>query len=97
MPRTEKFNLGNEYKQVMYNTFEYIMYLEKLESKNKLFYLNKIDAGINIQRAYIRIMAKHNWVSIEKFNIIMMKYLAEIGRILGGLIKFYAKDNKKTI
>lgn len=29
LPRTEKFNLGNEYKKVMYDTFENIMYLEK--------------------------------------------------------------------
>lgn len=97
LPRTEKFNLGNEYKKVMYETFEYIMYLDKLENKNKLYYLNKIDAGINIQRAYLRIMAKYNWISIEKFNIIIINHLSEIGRIIGGLIKYHAKNNKKSI
>lgn len=97
LPRTEKFNIGNEYKKVMYESFEYIMYLDKIENKNKLFYLNKIDAGINIQRAYLRLMTKYNWISIEKFNIIMLKHLSEIGRITGGLIKYHAKNNKKSI
>lgn len=95
LPRTEKFNLGQEFKKVMYETFENIMYIDKLEDKNKMYYLNKIDAQINVQRVYLRIMAKYQWISVDKFNIIMLEMLAEIGRILGGLIKYHAKNNKK--
>lgn len=97
LPRIEKFNIGNEYKRIMYETFENIMYLDKIEQKSKLYYLNKIDAQINIQRVYIRIMAKNNWLSMEKFNIIMLGKLSEIGKITGGLIKYYAKNSKKAI
>lgn len=97
LPRVEKFNIGNEYKQVMYQTFENIMYLEKVENKSKMYYLNKIDAEINIQRVYLRIMAKNKWISIEKFNSIMLEKISEIGKIIGGLIKYYAKDNKKSV
>jgi len=97
LPRTEKFNIGNEYKKIMYETFENIMYLDKIESKSRLFYLNKIDAGINIQRAYLRIMVKYRWISLDKFNIIMLELLGQIGRIVGGLVKYYAKNNKKPV
>ena len=97
LPRVEKFNLGNEYKRIMYDTFENIMYLDKIESKSRLYYLNKIDAGINIQRVYLRIMAKYKWISLEKFNIVMINILGEIGKIVGGLVKYYAKNNKKSV
>lgn len=81
----------------MYDTFENIMYLDKIESKSRLYYLNKIDAGINIQRVYLRIMAKYKWISLEKFNIVMINILGEIGKIVGGLVKYYAKNNKKSV
>lgn len=95
LPRIEKFNLGNEYKTIMYQTFENIMFLDKIENKSKMYYLNKIDSGINIQRVFLRLMVKNKWISIEKFNIIMLEKIAEIGRITGGLIKYHAQNNKK--
>lgn len=97
LPRVEKFNIGNEYKKIMYETFENIMYLDKVESRSRLYYLNKIDAGLNIQRAYLRIMAEYKWISLEKFNIVMIEKLGEIGKIVGGLVKYYAKNNKKPV
>lgn len=97
LPRVEKFNIGNEFKKIMYETFENIMYLDKIESKSRLYYLNKIDAGLNIQRAYLRIMAQYKWISLEKFNIVMLEKLGEIGKIVGGLVKYYAKNNKKPV
>ena len=30
MPRTEKFNIGNEYKSIMYKTLENILYINKI-------------------------------------------------------------------
>lgn len=60
LPRTEKFSIGNEFKNVMYDTFRNIIYIEKVESKNRLYYLNKIDADLNVQRALLRIMKKIN-------------------------------------
>lgn len=95
LPRIEKFNLGNEYKTIMYQTFENIMFLDKIENKSKMYYLNKIDSGINIQRVFLRLMVKNKWISIEKFNTVMLEKIAEIGRIAGGLIKYHAQNNKK--
>ena len=96
LPRTEKFSIGTDYKQIMYSCLEDIMYLNKLNNENRLDYLNKIDAKLNAQRIMLRIMKKFAWIDVKKFNIAMGK-IYEIGKILGGLIKFYAKNYKKSV
>ena len=93
LPRTEKFSIGNEFKTIMYETYRNILYLQHIDYKNGLFYLNKIDADLNIQRTLLRIMVKNNWISNEKFKIIINNYLIEIGNLIGGLYKYYGKKN----
>ena len=92
IPRTEKFNIGNEYKKSMYEMLENILMLNKTE--RKIQYLNLIDTKLNVQRILIRIMYKNRWIDIKKYNIAFEK-ISEIGKILGGLIKYYGKNYKK--
>lgn len=94
IPRTEKFSIGNEYKESMYKTLEYVMYLNKVETAKCMYYINIIDAEINVQRIYLRIMYKNKWIDEKKFNV-SMEQIYEIGKIIGGLIKYYGKNNKK--
>lgn len=96
LPRTEKFSIGTEFKQTMYSCLEDIMYISKIENEKRLNYLNKIDAKLNAQRIMLRVMKKFAWIDIKKFNIAMEK-IYEIGKILGGLIKYYAKNYKKSV
>ena len=56
LPRTEKFNIGNEYKNMMYIMLEDVMMLGKIGMEGKLNCINKIDARINVQRVFLRIM-----------------------------------------
>ena len=95
LPRTEKFSIGNEYKLSLYKMLENIMYINKMSKENKLdviIILNKIDSMLNAQRIYLRIMKKYKWIDEKKFNV-AMNLIYEIGKILGGLIKYYAKNN----
>lgn len=95
LPRTEKFSIGTEYKSSMYKMLEKIMYLKhvnKDETENIIVILNEIDSLLNAQRIYLRIMKKYKWTDEKKFKI-AMKLIYEIGKILGGLIKYYAKNN----
>ena len=92
IPRTEKFNIGNEFKKSMYEMLENVLILNK--TQNKIQYLNLIDTKLNVQRILLRILYKNRWIDIKKYNIAFEKIL-EIGKILGGLIKYYAKNNKK--
>ena len=95
LPRTEKFNIGNEYKQSMYQMLEDTMYISKTTDKKKCLELvNKIDAKLNAQRIFLRIMQKQRWIDTKKFNV-TMNLIYEIGRIIGGLTKYYAKNDSK--
>ena len=104
LPRTEKFSIGTEYKQSMYKIINKIMLLNKIKNLNKqdensykietIKILNEIDAELDTQRMYLRIMDKYKWIDKKKFKI-SINLIYEIGKILGGLIKYYAKNNKK--
>ncbi|MGN1326605.1 MAG: four helix bundle protein [Clostridia bacterium] len=98
LPRIEKFSIGNEYKKSMYETLEYTLYISKINEKiNKnilsicLNYINLIDAKLSCQRIYLRIMKKEKWIDTKKFDVAMSK-IYEIGKIVGGLVKYYAKN-----
>ena len=104
LPRTEKFSIGTEYKQSMYKIINKIMLLNKIKNLNKqdensykietIKILNEIDAELDTQRINLRIMDKYKWIDKKKFKI-SIELIYEIGKILGGLIKYYAKNNKK--
>lgn len=97
LPRVEKYNIGSEYKNIMYDTLRNILYVDKIDKSQKLLYLNKIDADLNTQRILLRIMYQMKWIDEKKFKYIMNTLINEIGMMLGGLIKYYAKDCKKSI
>ena len=96
LPRVEKFNIGNEYKVSLYRMMYNTLYLNKINRKKQTIegieLLNKIDTELNCQRIYLRIMKKQKWIDIKKVDISMTK-IYEIGKIIGGLIKTYAKNN----
>ena len=98
LPRIEKFSIGTEYKQSMYQMLSEIMILNKIKNKSNqeamkiLDILNRIDSKLNTQRIYLRIMKKNRWIDEKKFKI-AMELIYEIGKILGGLIKYYAKND----
>ena len=97
LPRTEKFSKGKEYKTSMYQLLSNVMILNKIEKYRKkeiLDVLNNIDAFLSTQRIYLRIMKSNRWIDEKKFKV-AIEQIYEIGKILGGLIKYYAKDNKE--
>ena len=94
LPRTEKFSIGTEYKTSMYQMLKQIMYLKKVNEAKVVDILNIIDAELNTQRIYLRIMNSNKWIDEKKFKIAIEK-IYEIGKILGGLVKYYAKNSKK--
>ena len=94
IPRTEKFNIGNEYKLSMYRMLTNIIYLSKIDKYKRLDYINKIDAELNIQRILLRTMYKNSWIDTKKFNY-SIELIGEMGRIIGGLLKYYGKNIKE--
>lgn len=96
LPRTEKFSIGTEYKTSMYEMMNNIIYLSKVPMEYRFDYTIKIDAIVQIQRIYLRLMKNNKWIDEKKFKI-ALDLLSEIGKINGGLIKFYAKNYKKPV
>lgn len=94
LPRTEKFSIGNEYKSSMYRMTSNLMYLNKLTDGKQLSYVNKMDAELQIQRIYARVMYDNKWIDDKRFKIII-ELIHELGKMIGGLAKYYAKNNKK--
>ena len=94
LPRTEKFSIGTEYKQSIYEMIRYILYTTKKVGADKIDMLNRIDCELNLQRIFLRIMCKAHWIDTKKFQVAMDKK-GEIGRIVGGLMKYYAKNHSQ--
>ena len=94
LPRTEKFSIGNEYKVSMYEVLKQAVYIPKIDAGKRLYYIQKIDAELVLERIYLRLMLKNRWIDEKKFKV-SMELIYEIGKIVGGLIKYYAKNNKK--
>lgn len=94
LPRTEKFSIGTEYKTSMYQMIRNILYLSKIEKNERLYYVNLIDAELNTQRIYLRIMKNNKWIDERKFKV-SIDLIYELGKIVGGLTKYYAKNDKK--
>lgn len=91
LPRTEKFSIGTEYKKSMYLMLKDILAINKIKDISTLKIqeeiqekINKIDANLNTQRIYLRIMKKYKWIDEKKFYI-AIGLIYEIGKILGGL------------
>lgn len=86
LPRTEKFNIGNEVKTSMYDMLKNVLLSIKVEKAKRLPIYNVIDSHIYYQRICIRIMYQNHWIDEKKYKV-SNEMLAEMGKILGGLIK----------
>ena len=85
IPRVEKFNIGSEIKTSSLRMLEYAHYLNK-DRQNAYSYLNKIDALISYNRSMVRILNNEKSITKKNYDTCISK-LAEIGRMVGGLIK----------
>ena len=96
LPRIEKYSIGTIFKSSVYKTMEYILYVDKISKEGKLDYINKIDAELMLQRILLRIMQKERWIDNKKFNV-SMEMMYELGKLVGGLTKYYGKNYKKSV
>lgn len=65
--------------------------LNKLSNnKEKMLYLNMLDANVSCQRIYVRIMYKRRYIDNKRYMFVM-ELLSEIGKMVGGYIK-WAKE-----
>lgn len=92
LPRTEKFNIGQEMKLVAYDTLKNILYLSKVNVKDRISIANVIDANISYEKSLIRIMYKSRYIDNKKY-MYMMDELIILGNMLGAYIKYLNNTN----
>lgn len=71
---------------LMQKRYSYIVYYFDQE-KEELQILEEYKG-----KYYLRIMKKYKWIDEKKFRV-AIELIYEIGKILGGLIKYYGKNN----
>ena len=86
LPRTEKFSIGTEIKNSMYEMLKSILLASKIDKRKRLEIYNIVDSNIYYQRICIRIMYNNKWIDMKKYKY-SNELIDEIGKILGGLIK----------
>ena len=87
LPRTEKFNIGNEFKCCMYEGLKCIVAISKVVDKEKMDYVNNLDVSVTLQRIYIRIMYNMRYIDEKKYMHVIDS-LSEIGKMVGGYAKW---------
>lgn len=92
LPRVEKFNIGQEMKNVVYDTLKNILLLSKISFSSRISVANIIDANISYEKALVRIMYKFRYIDNKKY-MYMMDELIALGNMLGAYIKYLSNLN----
>lgn len=62
-PKSEKLALATETKQSMYIGLKHLMYaFKEFNKKNKLTHLNNLDVELNLQKVFVRIAFKKQYI-----------------------------------
>lgn len=86
-PKSEKQALAAETKQSLYHGLRYLIYAYKEYNKrSKLNYLNQIDVELNLQKVFIRLAYKYQYITKQNYETWCHK-ITDICNMLGGWIK----------
>ena len=95
-PKCCRLSIGDELRKSMYNTLYHIYRLIYLDDKYRLNICNELDALFSYQRAIIRSMYDLRYIDIKK-KTNCIKFLSEIGCMLGGYVKSLGVKYAKKI
>lgn len=86
-PKSEKLALASETKQSMYAGLRHLLYAFKnFTKKGKLSYLNELDVELNLQKVFVRLAYKYQYISKQNYETWSAK-ITDICNMLGGWIK----------
>ena len=68
-PKSEKLALASETKQSMYLGLRHLLYAYKeFNKRNKLNYLNDLDVELNLQKVFVRLAYKYQYISKQNYE-----------------------------
>lgn len=86
-PKIEKYSLGRKIENLILYTLELSIKTVYLPKQEKLIYLKEIDAKINLLKMLIRLSNEIKVLDNKKY-ITLQENLQEIGKMIGGWIKY---------
>ena len=90
-PKSEKFDLCCDIKNVLYKNLRNIIFAWKaFDNKEKLKYLRVVDVDLIFLKSLITISYKSKYIS-QKNYMVWNDKIAEIGKLLGSWIKICQK------
>ena len=93
-PKSEKFAMVSEIRKNMFNTLQNVLLISHdFDSSTKLKILNELDALIGMHKFYIRFSYNQRYINSSNY-MEWSKRINEIGKMIGGWYKYYAKTKK---
>ncbi len=86
-PKTEKYTIGQKIENLILDTLELSIKTVYLPKQEKLICLKEIDTKINLLKTLIRLSNEIKALDNKKYIILQGK-LQEIGRMVGGWIRY---------
>ena len=91
-PKSERFDLCADIKQILYKDIRHILYAWKeYNNSEKLKHLRAVDIDLMVLKALIRIAYKYQYIS-QKNYMTWNENVSEIGRLIGGWMKVCPKE-----
>jgi hypothetical protein len=88
IPKSERFTLGAEIREVIWNGLKLIIKANAVQNKKP--YLIELDSEVKVLLALIRVAYELKLMPIKKYEIFSGK-LIEIGKMIGGWLKYANK------
>jgi len=86
-PKHERFALVSETKTVLYEGMKCVMFAQKEFNKsNRLKILNDLDVNLKLQKVFIRMAYKNEYISSQNYSA-WSKKTTNVSNLLGGWIK----------
>lgn len=91
-PKSERFDLCADIKQILYQDLRNIIFAWKeYKNEDKLKYLKETDVDLLVLKALVRISYKQEYITQKNF-MTWNEHISEIGRLIGGWIKSCQKE-----
>ena len=93
-PKSEKFAMVVEIRKNMFETLQKVLLINHdFDEVTKLKILNELDALIGMHKFYIRFSYNQKYINSSNY-MEWSKRITEIGKMIGGWYKYYAKEKK---
>ena len=91
-PKSERFDLCSDIKNILYNALRNIIFAWKeYKTEDKLKYLRIVDVDLIVLKSLITISYKYQYIT-QKNYMVWSEHVSEIGKLIGGWIKSCQKE-----